>query len=210
MPRIFYCALVIICSLKEKAEFIRHQHYCLVFASLNCWRLRLTIDAQFTMEGVWNGPPRNGLIKIRWWHRAAGPNCLLTWRVSECTVLVFLDFLIRNFWCIFASNFNRFSGIFDRKILELDLCRRGSPTSKFCLNSSKIKREVRYQNFAWIQVKKGSPISKFCLNSSKIEREVRYQRGSLISKWGSPISKICLNSSKNDIGWIQISNYSKI
>ena len=97
VPRIFNCAVVIICSLKEKAEFIRHQHYCLVFASLNCWRLRLTIDAQFTTEGVWNGPPRNGLIKIRWWHRAAGPNCLLTWQVSECTVLVFLDFLIRNF-----------------------------------------------------------------------------------------------------------------
>ena len=50
--------LVIICSLKEKAEFIRHQHYCLVFASLNCWRLRLTIDAQFTTEGVLKWTPK--------------------------------------------------------------------------------------------------------------------------------------------------------
>ena len=54
-----------------------------------------------------------------------------------------------------------------------------------------------------------TPVEHFQIFDRKI-LELDLWRGSPISKWGSPISKFCLNSSKNDMGWIQTSNYSKI
>ena len=127
---------------------------------------------------------------------------LLILRIFSYCMVFRKSFYFMLFWKLFIL----LSYFLIAKILVIDLW-RASPSSKFCLNSSKMKREVRYQNFAWIQVKYDI---KILLDSSKIKREVRYQRGSLISKWGSPISKFCLNSSKNDMGWIQTSNYSKI
>ena len=116
----FNCAVVIICSLKEKAEFIRHQHYCLVFASLNCWRLRLTIDAQFTTEGVLKWTPK------KWPHKdqVVAPRCwtqLLAYMASERVHCVsfprFFNTEFLMYLCFKQYNYHQFSGILEKNII---------------------------------------------------------------------------------------------